>query len=145
VGQLATSGVPAAAETRIGGIHIYCLLRGVSPAPFKEFPYSVLFAAWGPDNALNGMGWGAMVEGGDPEQSYVGASVFPCVFAAQGSVAADVIKLKATQIFTGNRNDQGLPWTVEANLVTGAVHAVEVDADMGTEITFKGQGVVVRI
>lgn len=29
--------------------------------------------------------------------------------------------------------------------MTGAVHAVEVDADMGTEITFEGEGVVVRI
>lgn len=35
VGQLAACGVPAAAETRMGGIHIYCLLRVVSPAPFK--------------------------------------------------------------------------------------------------------------
>jgi hypothetical protein len=129
----------------VGGIHIYSLLRGVSPAPFNGFPYSVMFAIWGPDNAMNGMGWGATIEGGDAVQSYVGSSVFPCVFAAQGSIDGDLVKLKATQIFTGNRNDQGLPWLVDANLTTGFVHGVEVDAGMGTEIVFEGKGVVVRI
>lgn len=145
VGKVATSESPALAETRLGGIHIYSLLRGVSPAPFKGFPYSVMFAVWGGDDALHGMGWGATIEGGDPVQSYLGASVFPCVFAAQGSVDGDVVKLKATQIFTGNRDDQGLPWLVDANLTTGFVHGVEVDAGMGTEIVFEGKGVVVRI
>ena len=69
---------------------------------------------------MNGMGWGATIEGGDPVQSYLGASVFPCVFAAQGSVDGDIVKLKATQIYTGNRDDQGLPWRVEANLTKGS-------------------------
>jgi hypothetical protein len=77
------------------------------------------------------MGWGATIEGGDPVQSYLGAGVFPCVFAAQGSVDGDVVKLKATQIFTGSRHDQGTPWLVEANLTTGFVHGVEVNAGMG--------------
>lgn len=145
VGKVATSESPAAAQTRLGGIHIYCLLKGVSPAPFNGFPYSVMFAVWGADNALNGMGWGATIEGGDPVQSYLGAGVVPCVFAAQGSVDGDVVKLKATQIFTGSRHDQGTPWLVEANLTTGSVHGVEVNADMGTELVFDGKGVVVRI
>ena len=145
VGKVAMSESPAVAETRMDGIHIYSLLKGVSPPPFNGFPYSVMFALWGPDNALNGMGWGATVEGGNAVQSYVGASVFPCVFAAQGSIVGDLVKLKATQIFTGNRDDQGLPWLVDANLTTGFVHGVEVDAGMGTEIVFEGKGVVVRI
>jgi hypothetical protein len=50
-----------------------------------------------------------------------------------------------TQIFTGTRHDQGTPWLVEANLTTGSVHGVEVNADMGTELVFEGKGVVVRI
>ncbi|MGH8976197.1 MAG: hypothetical protein ACRD0C_23655 [Acidimicrobiia bacterium] len=105
----------------------------------------MMFALWGPDSALNGIGWGATIEGGDPVQTYVDASMFSCVFAARGSIEGDLVKLEAVQIFTGNRTDQGTPWRVEANLATGAVHGVEVNAGMGTELVFEGKGVVTRI
>lgn len=145
VGQVATPGSRAAAATRLGGIHVYCLLKGVSPGPFFGFPYSVMLTVWGTDDALNGSGWGATVEGGDPAQSYLGASVASCIFAAQGSVDDDIVRMKATQIFTGHRADQGMPWLIEADLASGFVRGVEVNAEMGTELVFEGQGVVSRI
>ena len=75
----------------------------------------------------------------------VGASLNPTVFAARGSVEGDLVKLDAVQIFSGLRVDQGWPWRFEANLSTGAVHAVEINAERGTEIILDGQGVVSRI
>ena len=144
--NVATSASPAAAgENRLGGVHIYCLLKGVSPAPFNGFPFSVMFSVWGADAALNGMGWGATVEGGDPVQSYGGASLFSRIFSAHGSVESDLVKLKAIQIFSADRIGQGFPWLIEANLATGAVRGVEVNAEMGTEIVLEGKGVVARI
>jgi hypothetical protein len=145
VGKASTPEPASAAEARQGGIHIYCLLRGERPDTFKGFPYSVMFTLYGADNALNGMGWGATTEGGDPVQSYLGSSMMSCVFAAQGSVEGDLVKLKAVQILTAGRFDQGLPWRLEASLATGDVHAIEFNAERGTEIVGDGKGVVVRI
>ncbi len=137
VGKVATSESAAAADERMGGIHISALTAIVSEAG-KGFPHHWTLTVYGPDNALTGMGWGGATDV-KTQQDVMNSKMFPCIYTLTGAVEGDLVKVHGIMLFSG-APDQGLPLTFEGNLKTGALHVNAYDM-----FKFEGTGVVARI
>ncbi len=136
--KLATSGPPAGASARLGGIHISVLTQLVSPEAFKGFPHHWTLTVYGPDNDLNGMGWGGATDL-KTAQDVFNSKMLPCIYSLTGAVEGDLVKVSGLMLFSG-APDQGLPLTFEGNLKTGALHVNAYNTS-----DFEGTGVVARI
>jgi hypothetical protein len=154
IGKVATSESLAAAQPKFGGIHIFAPCQVVDPAPpgFAGFPHTFVLTLWGPDDALTGMGCGftdptpdEAPRGGQVRPDYViGTGMFGCVFSAWGKVGGDVLKGTAIMIYSGMPDEKsGQPFPFEANLSEGSFSATDMNMGMGSELTVRGQGVVV--
>jgi len=135
--KLAT-GSPASADERLGGIHISVLTHGVSPEAAKGFPHHWTLTVYGPDNALNGMGWGGATDL-KTAQDVFNSKMFPCIYSLTGAVEGDLVKVHGLMLFSG-APDQGLPMTFEGNFKTGSLHVNAYNA-----FDFEGTGLVARI
>jgi plastocyanin len=138
VAKLATSQLPAGASDRLGGIHVSVFTHILGPAGPTKFPHHWTFTVYGPDDALNGMGWGGATDL-KTEQDVFNSKMFPCIYSLTGAVEGDLVKVRGLMLFSGSP-DQGLPLTFEANPRTGALHVNAYNT-----YDFEGTGVVARI
>jgi hypothetical protein len=136
--KLATSQSPAGADERLGGIHISVLTQIVAPEAATGFPHHWTLTVYGPDNALNGMGWGGATDL-KTAQDVFNSKMFPCIYSLTGAVEGELVKVHGLMLFSG-APDQGLPLTFEGNLRTGALHVNAYNT-----FDFEGTGVVARI
>jgi plastocyanin len=134
--KMATSE-PAGAGERLGGIHISALTEVVTEAG-KGFPHHWTLTVYGPDDALNGMGWGGATDL-KTAQDVFNSKMFPCIFSLTGAVEGDLVKLHGLMLFSG-APDQGLPQTFEGNLKTGVLRVNAYNT-----FDFEGKGIVARI
>jgi hypothetical protein len=132
-------GGAAAAGARLGGIHISVLTHIISPDPLKNFPHHWTLTVYGPDNALNGMGWGGATDL-KTQQDILNSKMFPCIYSLTGAVEGDLVKVHGLMLMS-NFDDQGQELIFTGNLTTGLLH---VDAPFNHAI-FEGTGVVARI
>ncbi len=137
VGKVATSESPASAAERMGGIHISVFTKVVSEGG-KDFPHHWTMTVYGPDNALNGMGWGGATDV-KTNEDILNSMMFPCIYSLTGAVEGDVVKVHGLMLFSG-APDQGRPMSFEANLKTGFLRVNAYDS-----FEFGGTGVVARI
>jgi hypothetical protein len=140
VGKVAMSSAPAAAGDGMGGIHISVLTKGVSPEPLKGFPHHFTLTVYGPDNALNGMGWGGAYDL-ETQQDVINSQMTQCIYSVTGDVQGDIVKVRGLMLFSADPGAQGQDVRVEGNLATGFVRVVTTRADL----TFEGTGAVARI
>jgi hypothetical protein len=143
VGKVATSESAAAAGERMGGIHISALTKVVDEGVAKEFPHHWTMTVYGPDNALNGMGWGGATDL-KGQQAMLNSRMFQCVFSLTGAVEGDVVKMHGLMLMSGSSSsnpDEGQPLFFEAKLGTGFLHVYAPFYNLNLE----GTGVVARI
>jgi hypothetical protein len=130
----------AAVGPRLGGIHVSVLTHIVSPEPLKGFPHHWTMTVYGPDSALNGMGWGGATDL-KTQQDILNSKMFPCIYSLTGAVEGDLVKVHGLMLFSAF-DDQGQALLFEANLATGSLHVI---APFNDNATFDGTGVVARI
>jgi hypothetical protein len=128
----------SAAGGRLGGIHISVPTTIVSPDAAKGFPHDWTLTVYGPDNALNGMGWGGATDLATL-QRVLNSKMFPCIYSLTGAVEGDLVKVHGLMLFSG-APDQGMPLEFEGNLATGVLHV-----NAYKTLSFEGKGVVARI
>ncbi len=141
LGKMAISGSPAVAGERLPGLHISVLTKAVSPdPPAKGFPHHFAMTVYGPDNALNGMGWGGAFDL-QTQEDMANSQMFQCVYSVTGPVQGDVARLHGLMLFAGLPHCQGQLIEFEADLAAGLlrVHIPHL------ALTFEGTGVVARI
>jgi len=150
VGTVATSEAPAAAAARLPGVHISVLVKGVSPEWAMAHPYQCTMTVYGPDNALNGMGWGGATDV-KTKEDLINARLFNAVYSLTGAVEGDVVRLHGLILFAHDLvGMQGQPLSFEANLATGFVRLYadplpENDKNPLLDSAWEGTGVVARI
>jgi hypothetical protein len=132
------SGGASAAGQRLSGIHISVPTTIVSPDAAKGFPHDWTLTVYGPDNALNGMGWGGATDMATLQQ-ILNSKMFPCIYSLTGAVEGDLVKVHGLMLFSG-APDQGMPLEFEGNLTTGVLRVVAYRT-----LSFEGRGVVARI
>ena len=140
VGKMATSESVAKAESRMGGIHISVLTKGVSPDAVKGFPHHFTMTVYGADDALDGMGWGGAFDL-KTQEDIINSQMLACIYSVRGAVQSDIVKLHGLMLFSEDRTAQGQLLEFEANMVTGFVRLTAPVPP----IIFEGTGFVARI
>lgn len=141
VGKVASGESAAAAEDRMGGVHISVLTKGVSPDMIKGFPHHFAATVYGPDNDLSGMGWGGAFDV-ETQEDVLNSQMTQCIYSVRGTIQGDVVKLDGLMLFSADRSVQGQALHFEANRATGFLRVTTPTPPL---LTFEGEGLVARI